>query len=89
MGLGGGGSPGTPIDISPFYLQNQIFFSLQLRRHAETTLHFGHLHDNKCKQIIRPEVLSQQIHCNNGTHSLPNETSPDEFVSRTVYASAS
>ena len=42
MGLGGGGwgSTGTPIDMSSFYLPNQFFFSLKLRRHSETTLHY-------------------------------------------------
>ena len=31
-----------PIDMSSFYLRNEFFFSfLQLRRHSETTLHYG------------------------------------------------
>ena len=40
------------------------------------------------KEIIRPEVLSQQIHCNSGAYSFPNETSSEEFVLRTVRAIA-
>ena len=40
------------------------------------------------KVIIRPEVLSQQSHCNSGAYSFPNETSPEEFVLRTVRAIA-
>ena len=36
--------------------------------------------------IIRPDFLSQQIHCNNGPFSFPNETSLEEFVSRAVRA---
>ena len=36
MGLGGWGLTGTPIDMSSFYL-----FSLESRRHSETTLHNG------------------------------------------------
>ena len=30
-----------PIDKSSFYLRNEFFFSLELRRHSETTLHYG------------------------------------------------
>ena len=41
MGLGGGGLTGTPIDMSPFYLLNEFFFSSELRRHSEKTLHYG------------------------------------------------
>ena len=41
MGLGGRGLTGTPIDMSPFYLLNEFFFSSELRRHLETTLHYG------------------------------------------------
>ena len=43
MGLGGvgGGLTGTPIDMSSFYLLNEFFFSSELRRHSETTLHHG------------------------------------------------
>ena len=45
MWLGGGGGggelTGTPIDISSFYLPNEFFFSSELRRHSETTLHHG------------------------------------------------
>ena len=67
-----------------FYLRNEFFFSLELRRHTETTFHFGHLHDNKCKEIIRPEVWRQQIHCNRGAYFFPDETFPEEFVSRTA-----
>ena len=40
------------------------------------------------KEIIRPEVLSQQNHCTSGAYSFPNETSPEEFVLRTVRAIA-
>ena len=68
-----------------FYLRNEFFFSLELRRHTETTLHYGHLHDNKCKKIIGPDFLSQQIHCGNGAFFL---SSLEEFVSRTVRAIA-
>ena len=32
------------------------------------------------------KVLSQQSHCNSGAYSFPNETSPEEFVLRTVRA---
>ena len=35
-GVGGWGLTGTPIDVSSFYL-----FSLESRRHSETTLHNG------------------------------------------------
>ena len=35
-GVGGWGLTGTPIDLSSFYL-----FSLESRRHSETTLHNG------------------------------------------------
>ena len=85
-----------PIDMSSFYL-----FSLELRRHSETTFHYGvspltdanvqqkHLHYNKCKRkLIRPDFLSQQIYCSNGPFSFPRETSPYEFVSRTIRAIA-
>ena len=63
-GVGGWGLTGTPIDMSSFYL-----FSLESRRHSETTLHYGvsplaeanvyqnHLHGNKCKKIIKPEHI--------------------------------
>ena len=34
-----GGLTGTPIDMSSFYLANEFFFSSELRRHSETTLH--------------------------------------------------
>ena len=34
------------------------------------------------------KVLSQQSHCNSGAYSFPNETSPEEFVLRTVRAIA-
>ena len=40
-GGGGGGLTGTPIDMSSFYLPNELFFSSELRRHSETTLHHG------------------------------------------------
>ena len=88
-GVGRWGLTGTLIDISLFYLLNEFFLSLELKRHAETILYFDHLHDNKHKQIIRPDLLSQQIHCSNGAFSFPNETSPEEFVSRTIRAIAS
>ena len=62
----GWGLTGTPIDMSSFYLQNDFLLSFELRRHTETTLHYGHLHDNKCKKkITRPDFLSQQIHRGN------------------------
>ena len=32
---------GTPIDMSSFYLRDEFFFSSELRRHSETTLHHG------------------------------------------------
>ena len=32
---------GTPIDLSSFYLRKEFFFSSELTRHAETTLHHG------------------------------------------------
>ena len=38
---GGGWLTGTPIDMSSFYLPNELFFSSELRRHSETTLHHG------------------------------------------------
>ena len=41
MGLGGWGLTGTSIDMFSFYLGNQFFFSLELRRHSETTLQHG------------------------------------------------
>ena len=40
MGLGEG-SPGTPIDMSSFYLQNEFFLPLELERPSETTLPHG------------------------------------------------
>ena len=40
-GVGGWGLWDTPIDMSSFYLRNQIFFYLELRHHTETTLHHG------------------------------------------------
>ena len=40
MGLGGGGLTGTPIDMSSFHLLNEFFFSSELRRHSETSLHY-------------------------------------------------
>ena len=85
-GVGRWGLTGTLIDMSLFYLLNEFFLSLELKRHAETILYFDHLHDNKYKQIIRPDLFSQQIHCSNGAFSFPNETSPEEFVSRTIRA---
>ena len=30
-----------PIDMSSFHLRNEFFFPLELRRHSETTLHYG------------------------------------------------
>ena len=59
MGLGSEGLSSTPIDMSSFYLPNEISFSPKLRRHSETSPHHGvsplananvwwnHLHDNK------------------------------------------
>ena len=47
LGVGwGGGSWGlgvnrTPIDISSFYLPSEFFFSSELRRDLEKTLHHG------------------------------------------------
>ena len=40
-GVGGKGLTGTPIDMSSFYLLNEFFFSSELRRHSEKTLHYG------------------------------------------------
>ena len=40
-GVGGGGLTGTHIDMSSLYLRNEFFFSLELRRHSETTPHYG------------------------------------------------
>ena len=40
-GGGGGGLTGTPIDMSSFYLPNELFFYSELRRHSETILHHG------------------------------------------------
>ena len=45
IGCGGGGggvwgSPGTPIDMSSFYLQNEFFLFLELSP-SETTLPYG------------------------------------------------
>ena len=40
-GDGGWGLTDTPIDMSSFYLPNKFFFSSELRRHSETTLHHG------------------------------------------------
>ena len=37
----GWGLTDTHIDMSSFYLRNEFFFSLELRRHSETTLHNG------------------------------------------------
>ena len=37
MGLGEG-SPGTAIDMSSFYLQDEFFLPLELERPSETTL---------------------------------------------------
>ena len=92
MGLGGEGHRARP-QMSSFYLQNEFFFSLELRRPSETTLPYGvsppaeeniqqnHLHDNKCKnkKKIGPDFSSQQIHCSNGAISFSYETSPEEF----------
>ena len=41
LGGVGGGLTGTSIDMSSFYLLNEFFFSSELRRHSETTLHYG------------------------------------------------
>ena len=40
------------------------------------------------EKIIRPDLLSKQIHRGNGAFSFPNETSPEEFVSKKVCAIA-
>ena len=68
-GVGGWGFTGTPIDMYSFYLLNELFLFSELRCHLETTLHHGvsplanenvqqnHLHDNKCKKIIRSEHI--------------------------------
>ena len=40
-GVGGWGSPGTPIDMSSFYLKNELFLPLELERPSETTLPYG------------------------------------------------
>ena len=37
----GGGLTGTLIDMSSLYLRNEFFFSLELKRHSETTPHYG------------------------------------------------
>ena len=37
----GWGLTDTHIDMSSFYLRNEFFFPLELRRHSETTLHNG------------------------------------------------
>ena len=52
----GWGLTGTPIDMSSFYLQNEFLLSLELRRHT-TTLHYGHLHDNKCKKKSLDQIF--------------------------------
>ena len=39
-GVGGWGLTGTRIDMSSFYLPNEFFFSSELRRHSEKTLHY-------------------------------------------------
>ena len=39
--VGRWGSPDTPIDMSSFYLKNEFFLSLELRRPSETTLPYG------------------------------------------------
>ena len=47
MGVGGWvggwelGVNRTPIDMSSFYLPNEFFFSSELRRDSEKTLHHG------------------------------------------------
>ena len=51
MGLGVGVMDPL-IDISLFYLRNQFFFSLELRRPSE-----NHLHDNKCKKSLDQNIL--------------------------------
>ena len=40
------------------------------------------------KKIIRPDFLSLKIYCSNEALSFPNDTSPDEFVSRPIRATA-
>ena len=63
-GVGRWGLTGTLIDMSLFYLLNEFFLSLELKRHAETILYFDHLHDNKYKQIIRPDLLGWEVGVN-------------------------
>ena len=41
MGLGGWGLTDTPTNISSFYLRNEFFFSLELRRHSEASLDYS------------------------------------------------
>ena len=38
MGLGGRESTGTPIDMSSFYLLNEVFLFSELRCHLETNV---------------------------------------------------
>ena len=66
--------------MSSFYL-----FSLELRRHSETTFHYG---VSPLTDAVRPDFFSRQIYCSNGPFSFPHETSPYEFVSRTIRAIA-
>ena len=80
MGLRGWGLTGTLIDMSSFYL-----FSLELRRHSETTFHYG---VSPLTDAVRPDFFSRQIYCSNGPFSFPHETSLYEFVSRTIRAIA-
>ena len=70
--------------MSSFYLQNEFLLSLELRRHTETTLHYGHLHDNKCKKKSLDQIfwanrfiVAIELFC------FPYETSLEEFVART------
>ena len=76
MGLRGWGLTGTLIDMSSFYL-----FSLELRRHSETTFHYG---VSPLTDAVRPDFFSRQIYCSNGPFSFPHETSAYEFVTRTI-----
>ena len=66
--------------MSSFYL-----FSLELRRHSETTFHYG---VSPLTDAVRPDFFSRQIYCSNGPFSFPHETSPYEFVSKTIRAIA-
>ena len=40
------------------------------------------------KKVIRPDFLSQKIHCSNGAFTFPSETSHEESFSRPLRAIA-